>query len=147
MILNDEIKMDVPFDLPKNIVRIIQYFFLLLVEFQIKIAQKSHNFLFLIPFLLLKTLPMIYSYIFMNESTWGVKFFTWNTFMSMVFNISTLYSCAIEKFHLSICYSMKSMYCQLLQEKRAIHAHRDVLAWNQNIRFEKKPSSIQLLLH
>ena len=38
------------------------------------------------------------------------------------------------------------MYCQLLQEKRAIHAHRDVLAWNQNIRFEKKQHKFKFLL-
>ena len=56
----------------------------------------------------------------------------------------------MEFFYGTTAAAIESMYCQLLQEKRAIHAHRDVLAWNQNIRFEKKSSSIsmtQLLTH
>ena len=44
----------------------------------------------------------------------------------------------MEFFYGTTAAAIESMYCQLLQEKRAIHAHRDVLAWNQNIRFEKK---------
>ena len=50
----------------------------------------------------------------------------------------------MEFFYGTTAAAIESMYCQLLQEKRAIHAHRDVLAWNQNIRFEKKSSSMQL---
>ena len=53
----------------------------------------------------------------------------------------------MEFFYGTTAAAIESMYCQLLQEKRAIHAHRDVLAWNQNIRFEKKSSSMQLYIN